>query len=145
MAKKKAKKGDKVRVHYTCRLANGTVIDSSHGNDPLQFDLGKEEVLKGLDEAVKGMKEGEEKTCTVNAEKAYGIRHEEWKLDVPRNKFSEEWTPEVGLHFEIEREDGQRSVATVTNVSKETVTLDFNHPLAGKELVFEVSLIEISR
>ena len=145
MAKKKAKKGDAVKVHYTCRLANGTVMDSSLGDDPLQFHLGREEVIKGLDEAIRGMKEGEEKKFTLTADKAYGMRREEWKLDLPKDKLPEEWPLAVGLNLEIPRDDGKVSVATVTNISEMTVTIDFNHPLAGKDLIFEVSLLEISR
>ena len=145
MAKRriKVRKGDTVKVHYTCKLANGTVIDSSIGGEPLELVVGKEDVIKGLDEAVAGMKVGEAKTIRVAAEKAYGLRHDEWVLEVGRDKFTEDWSPEAGLHYEIPRENGQSTTATVTFVSKSSVTLDFNHPLSGKELIFEISLLEI--
>jgi len=142
-ARTKVKKGDTVKIHYTCKLANGTVIDSSIGREPLEFTLGKDEVIKGLEEAVKGMKISESKISRVPAEKAYGRHHDEWVLDVGRDKFPEDWNPEVGLHFEIPRENSQSSVATVTHVSQSSVTLDFNHPLSGKKLIFEISLLEI--
>ncbi len=145
MAKRRAKvrKGDTVKINYTCKLGNGSAIDSSIRREPLEFTLGKEEVLKGLEEAVTGMKVGESKIISVTAEKAYGLHHNEWVLDVGRDKLPEDWNPEIGLHFEIPREKGKSSMATVTHVSQSSVTLDFNHPLAGKELIFEISLLEI--
>ena len=134
MAKRRVKvrKDDTVKVHYTCKLANGTVIDASAAGKPLEFVVGKGDVIRGLDEAVAGMKVGESKTATVAAEKAYGPRHEEWVLEVTRDKFSEDWRPEIGLHYEVPSENGQSTTATVTRVSPKSVTLDFNHPLQGK-------------
>jgi peptidylprolyl isomerase len=145
MARKrmKVRKGDTVKIHYTCKLANGTVIDTSVGGEPFEFTLGKGDVIKGLEEAVMDVKVGQSKTVKVAAEKAYGPYHDEWALDVGLDKFPEDWKPEIGIHLEIPRESGQSSMATVTHVSKSSVTLDFNHPLAGKELIFEVSLLEI--
>jgi len=139
----KVRKDDTVRVHYTCKLANGTVIDASTAGKPLEFVVGRGDVIQGLDEAVAGMKVGETNTVRVAAEKAYGPRHEEWMLEVGRDKFSEDWSPEIGLHYEVPRENGQSTTATVTRVSSSSVTLDFNHPLSGKELIFEVSVLEI--
>jgi len=139
----KVRKGDRVKVHYTCRLANGTVIDTSVGTEPLEFTLGDNDVIKGLEEAVAGMKIGESKSAAVAAEKAYGPYHEEWVLEVGRDTFTEGWSPEIGLHYEVPREDGQSTTATVTRVSSSSVTLDFNHPMAGKGLIFEIHLLEI--
>ena len=139
----KVRKGDTVRVHYACKLTNGTVIDSSQGREPLEFTIGNGEIIKGLEDTVIGMKVGQTKTATVAPEQTYGVRHEEWMIDVVRDKLPEDFKPEVGLHYEIPRENGESSLATVTRVSQTTVTLDFNHPLAGKELIFEVSLLEI--
>jgi peptidylprolyl isomerase len=145
MARKRitVRKGDKVRVHYTCKLANGTIIDSSQGKEPFEFTLGKGEIIRGLEDVIMGIKLGQSKTATVTPEKTYGPRHEEWMIDVGRDKLPEDFKPEVGLHYEIPRENGQSSLATVTHVSQATVTLDFNHPLAGKDLIFEVRLLEI--
>ena len=143
--RKKVKKGDIVKIHYTCTLANGTLIDSSFENEPLEFTVGKGEVMTGLEEAVKGMSVGEKATKKVPAEKAYGIRYQEWVLEVGRDKLPDEWQPEVGLHLDIPRENGQTTVATVTHVSEKMVTLDFNHPLAGNELIFTISIIKIGR
>ena len=145
MAKRRVKvrKGDTVKVQYTCRLENGTGIDSSVGREPLEFTLGKEEVIEGLEEIVAGMKAGESKTVNVSAEKAYGPYHDEWVLEVGRDKLPEGWKPEVGLRFELPLEEGRSSTALVTHVSQSSVTLDFTHPLAGKGLIFDVSLLEI--
>jgi len=139
----KVRRGDTVKVEYTCRLENGTAIDSSVGREPLEFTLGKEDVIKGLEEIVAGMRVGETKTVNLPAEKAYGSYHNEWVLDVGRDKLPEGWQPEVGLHFELPMEEGRSSTALVTHVTQSSVTLDFNHPLAGKGLIFEVSLLEI--
>jgi len=139
----KVRKGDTVRVNYTCRLANGTVIDSSVGREPLEITLGRYDVIKGLEDAVAAMKVGESKTVTVPADKAYGPYHDEWVLEVGRDKLPEDWNPEIGLHYEVPREKGQSTTATVTRVTQSSVTLDFNHPMAGKELIFEISLLEI--
>ena len=139
----KVRKGDTVRLNYTCRLANGTVIDSSVGSEPLEITLGRYDVIKGLEDAVAAMKAGESKTVTVPADKAYGPYHDEWVLEVGRDKLPEDWNPEIGLHYEVPREKGQSTTATVTRVTQSSVTLDFNHPMAGKELIFEISLLEI--
>jgi peptidylprolyl isomerase len=145
MARKRVKgrNGDLVKIHYTCKLANGTIIDSSSGNEPLKFTLGKGEVIKALEDAVMGMRVGQLKTVNVPAEKAYGHHREEWVLDMGRDKLPGDWNPEVGLYLEIPREKGESSMATVTHVSQSTVRLDFNHPLAGKALIFEISFLEI--
>ena len=145
MARKrvKPKKGDTVRIHYTCKLEDGTVADSSNGTDPIEFTLGKGDVIKGLEEAVMGMKVGQSKSVNVPPDKAYGLRHEDWALDVPRNKMPDGIKAEAGVYLEIPREDGSSFTASVKHISESSVTLDFNHPLAGKELIFDVSLLEI--
>ncbi len=145
MARKRVKvrNGDTVKIHYTYKLENGKVINTSAGSEPFEFTLGKGDVINGLEEAVMGMKVGQSKIINVTAEKAYGPYYNEWVLDVGRDKLPEDWNPEVGLRFEIPRESGQSSMATVMHVSQSSVTLDFNHPLAGKDLIFEISLLEI--
>lgn len=144
MARKrvKPKKGDKVRVHYTCKLKDGAVADSS-GTDPIEFILGKGDVIKGLEEAVMGMKVGQSRTVNIPPDKAYGLRHEEWALEVPRDGMPEGSKAEAGVCIEIPGKGGSSSTAAVTHVSEFSVTLDFNHPLAGKELIFDISLLEI--
>ena len=139
----KPKKGDTVRIHYTCKLEDGTVADSSNGIDPIEFTLGKGDVIKGLEEAVIEMKVGQSKTVNIPPDKAYGLRHEDWALEVPRDGMPEGIKAEAGVCLEIPREDGSCSTATVMHISESSVTLDFNHPLAGKKLIFDVSLLEI--
>jgi peptidylprolyl isomerase len=145
MARKRiiVRKGDTVRVHYTCKLANGTIIDSSQGQEPLEFTLGKGEIIKGLEDTVMGMKVGQSKTAAVAPEKTYGLRHEEWMINIGIDKLPADFKPEIGRNYEIPREEGQSSIATVTHISQSAVTLDFNHPLAGQQLFFEVSVLEI--
>lgn len=145
MARKriKGRNGDSVKIHYTCKLANGKIIDSSSGKEPLEFTLGKGEVIKALEDAVMGMRVGQLKTVNVLAENAYGPHHGEWVLEMGRDKLPGDWNPEVGLCIEIPRGKGDSSMATVTHVSQSTVRLDFNHPLAGKALIFEISFLEI--
>ncbi|HMK48557.1 MAG TPA: peptidylprolyl isomerase [Thermodesulfovibrionales bacterium] len=139
----KVRKGDRVRVHYTCRLADGSLAYSSVGADPIEFTLGKADAIIGLEEAVATMKVGESRTVSIPPEKAYGQRREEWALSVPRDKMPEGFIPIEGLRFELEREGGHSSAATITHISESSVTLDFNHPLAGRELTCEISLLEI--
>lgn len=142
-AKKKVKKGDIVKVYYTCMLPNGTVIDRSPENEPLSFRVGEREVISGLEKAVIGMKTGESKTATVPAALAYGQYHDEWLLEVPKDKLPEGIKTEVGLRVELSGEDGKSFHAAIKNVSASSVTLDFNHPLAGEELTFEVTLLDV--
>ena len=141
--KRKAKKGDTVKIHYTCKLANGIIIDSSHDKEPIMFTVGSKEVIPGLDDAIIGMKIEESKVQKVSAEKAFGPYHNDWVLEVGRDRLPEEWKPEVGLRYEMPREDGKLFTATIKRVSPSTVTLDFNHPMAGKVLLFEITLLEI--
>ena len=138
-----AKHGDTVKVHYTGKLEDGTVFDTSINRDPLQFTIGEGQIIPGFEQAVVGMNPGESKTTKVPADKAYGSHHKEEVLVVDRNQFPVDLKPEVGQKLQIRRTDGQTSVVTVTDVSESSVTLDANHPLAGKDLTFDIQLIEI--
>ena len=137
-----AKSGDTVRVHYTGRLEDGGVFDSSEGREPLEFVLGAQQVIPGFEEAVDGLSPGEERSVSIPADRAYGPRREEMVLTVGRDQFPDEIRPEVGQQLQMSQE-GQVAVVTVTGVSDAEVTLDANHPLAGKDLVFDVQLVEI--
>jgi peptidylprolyl isomerase len=145
MARKRVKgrNDDLVKIHYTCKLDSGAIIDSSKGGEPLEFTLGKGEVIKAFEDSVKRMRVGESKTVNVPAEKAYGPHRREWVLEMGRDKLPGDSNPEVGLCIEIPRGNGESSTAMVTHVSQSTVRLDFNHPLAGKDLIFEISFLEI--
>jgi peptidylprolyl isomerase len=134
--------GDTVRVHYTGRLGEGEVFDSSRQREPLEFTVGVGQVIPGFERAVEGMAPGEEKTVTVPAEQAYGPRRDELLLTVERGRLPAHLEPEVGQQLQM-NQGGQVAVVTVAEVSRESVTLDANHPLAGRELTFELELVEI--
>jgi len=138
-----AKHGDTVKVHYTGKLEDGTVFDTSINRDPLQFTIGEGQIIPGFEQAVVGMNPGESKTTKVPADKAYGSHHKKRVLVVDRNQFPVDLKPEVGQKLQIRRTDGQTIVVTVTDVSESSVTLDANHPLAGKDLTFDIQLIEL--
>lgn len=138
-----AKPGDTVSVHYTGKLDDGTIFDSSTGGDPLQFTIGAGQIIPGFDQAVIGMNPGESKTINIPADEAYGPHHEEWVLAVDRREIPADFNPEVGQQLQVRHPDGRTTVVMVTGVSEATVTLDGNHPLAGKDLTFEIQLIEI--
>lgn len=135
--------GDKVRVHYTGTLADGSVFDSSDGREPLEFVVGSGQVIPGFDTAVGDLEVGQSATVTIPAADAYGERSEEGLQEFPRDFFPPEAEPQVGWAVELAAPDGQRVPATVAVVTDETVTLDFNHPLAGEDLTFQITLVEI--
>lgn len=138
-----AKKSDKVKVHYTGKLENGMVFDSSIDREPLEFEIGKGDIIQGFEEGVVGMNPGDSKTIEIPVEKAYGPRNEELAIEIRRNQFPEGIDPEVGQQLESEQEDGEVILFTVTDVTDSIVNLDANHPLAGRDLSFEVELVEI--
>jgi peptidylprolyl isomerase len=138
-----AKNGDTVQVNYTGKLADGTVFDSSIGREPLEFTLGAGQVIPGFEKAVFGMKVGEKKTVTIPVDEAYGPHRDDLVAEVPREKLPSDLTPEVGQQLGVKRSDGGTSIVTITSVSDNTVTIDANHPLAGKDLTFEIELVKI--
>jgi peptidylprolyl isomerase len=137
------KNGDTVTVHYTGRLEDGTVFDSSANRDPLQFTLGEDLLIPGFEQAVLGMSAGESKTVEVSADQAYGPHREEMVVDIDRQEFPPQFQPKVGQQLQIPQSDGQVTRLIVTAVSEQKVTLDANHPLAGRDLTFDVQLLEI--
>jgi FKBP-type peptidyl-prolyl cis-trans isomerase 2 len=138
-----AKDGDMVKVHYTGKLADDTVFDSSLSREPLSFTIGAGEMIPGFEQAVIGMQPGEAKTARVVAGEAYGIYDQDMVLEVSRSQFPANISPQVGQHFQLNRQDGQAMVVTVKDVSQSHVTLDANHPLAGQDLTFDIQLVEI--
>ena len=145
-----ARQGDRVRVHYTGKLADGTVFDSSEcsdsgcESDPLEFIIGEGTVIPGFDAAVIGMNTGDEKTVTIPVDQAYGPRMDEMVATVDRSDIPADLDPQVGQQLEVTQQDGQVFSVLVTEVTPDTVTLDANHPLAGRDLVFDLRLVEIS-
>ena len=139
----KAKQGDTVKVHYTGKLEDGTVFDSSLDREPLQFKIGEKAVIEGFEQMVSGMNPGDKKTQTIPAAQAYGHYSEELLLEIARQELPKDLDPQIGQILEGSKQDGERVAFKVKDVSEETVTLDANHPLAGKNLVFEIELVEI--
>lgn len=139
-----AKKGDTVKVHYTGCLSDGSVFDTSKDKDPLLFIIGKKEVIEGFDEAVVGMVKGETKTVTIPAAKAYGESKSELIETVKRTDLPDDIHYKVGAQIEITNQDGSLFYVMVTEQDQEQVTLDANHPLAGKDLIFELTMEEVT-
>lgn len=139
-----AKHGDIVRIHYTGRFDDGTEFDSSIGRPPLEFLLGAGEIIPGLEREIDGMAVGARKNVMVSAEDAYGPRIDDNVQEVDRALLPPEIVPIVGTRLQAESDDGRVVVFTITAADETTVTLDANHPLAGRDLVFEVELVEIA-
>ena len=138
------KEGSNVKVHYKGTLKDGTEFDNSHARgSTLDFQVGTGQMIQGFDNAVRGMGIGEVKTVTVKSEEAYGTPSEEAFQEYPKSIFGENTDLEVGGVVEGATPDGQVMYARISSIDKETVTLDLNHPLAGKDLTFEIELIDI--
>jgi len=135
--------GDAVKVHYTGKLGDGTVFETTVNRDPLRFRIGDGEILSLFEQAMIGMEVGESKIVNLPANKAYGPHHEELVLTVGREVFSDDVQPEVGKQFQIRQQDSPSIIAMVTEVTESSATLDANHPLAGKDLIFDIQLLEI--
>jgi peptidylprolyl isomerase len=139
-----AKDGDTVKVHYTGTLEDGTVFDSSRDREPLEFTLGKGQLIKGFENAVLGMSTGETKTVRIPSNEAYGPRRDELLLKFNKTDFPPDIEPIEGLVLTLKNPDGRSLVARITEVSGDSVTLDANHPMAGKDLTFEIDLVEVA-
>ena len=138
-----AQAGDTVLMHYSGTLADGSTFDSSRQRDPLEFQLGSGQIIPGLDRAVAGMEVGETKQVTVPAAEAYGEHDPSKMVPVPRDQFPGDIPVEPGTQLQMQTQDGQPIPVTVAEADVQTVTLDANHPLAGKELTFDVELVGI--
>lgn len=137
------KSGDTVRIHYKGTFADGTVFDSSEGREPLEFTVGAGQIVPGLDQALPGMTEGEAKSVHVPAEAAYGPLDPNALHAVPREKIPANLPLEIGTRLQVQAGNGQILPVTVAEVSDDTVVLDANHPLAGKDLTFDITLVSI--
>lgn len=137
------KNGDKVKVHYTGRFEDGKVFDSSAGRDPLAVEVGAAQVIKGFEDALVGMQEGERKTISVSPEEGYGLPDPALLIEIPNANVPEGFTPEVGMKLRLSDKKGQSVMVTVTEIGDESIRMDANHPLAGKTLVFDLELVSI--
>ncbi len=135
--------GNTVKVHYTGKLSDGEVFDSSVNREPLEFKIGAGQLIPGFENGVMGMKTGESKTITLEPAQAYGDRHDNLVVEFAKADFPENIVPSVGLALQLSNPDGNTLNAVITEVGEDSVTIDANHPLAGKTLVFEIELLEI--
>jgi peptidylprolyl isomerase len=140
-----AQKGDIIKVHYTGKHTSGEVFDSSKGKQPIEFTLGQGSLIPGFEHGVLGMKIGEKKTLHILPENAYGPYRPELVSVVKLTQFPPHITPSVGLQLELSAEDQYPIFVTITEVGEEEATLDANHPLAGKDLFFDIELIDLQR
>ena len=138
-----AQSGDRVKVHYTGRLADGTIFDTSMQREPLEFTLGGGDILPGFEQAVLGMTAGEAKTITIPAAHAYGPHQPARVMEIERHHLPPDLHPALGQHLHLQRQDGGTLEVVVTALTEEHITLDANHPLAGHDLIFDLQLVEI--
>ena len=139
----KVKDGDTVKVHYTGKLENGDVFDSSREKEPFEFTVGNKAVIPGFEKGLVGMGVGDTKTIEIPPEEAYGTKQDELVVVVNKTEFPEDITPSVGQRLQIKQQDGNPVVVTITDLTEDSVTLDANHPLAGYTLFFEVEIVDI--
>jgi len=139
-----AKDGDTVKVHYTGTLEDGTVFDSSREREPLEFTIGAGKVIKGFDDAAKGMQVGETKTVNIAAEDAYGQHRQDLVFTVPIAQIATGVVPEVGQTLELHDTNGKSIPVVVIEVNETEIKVDANFKLAGKDLIFEIELVEIA-
>ncbi len=138
------KKGDKVKVEYTGKLDDGTVFDSSEGREPLEFEAGSGQVIKGFDEGVIGMEKDEEKEIKIGPKDAYGEHNPDIIKKFPKDKLPKEKEPEPGMMLMLNTPDGKQFPVKISAVDDKEVSIDMNHPLAGKNLNFKIKVVEIS-
>ncbi len=141
----KVKDGDTVKVHYTGKLTeDGTVFDSSQEREPLEFTLGEGQLIPGFEEAVIGMEEGDSTTVEIESQDAYGQRREDLELEVSKSDLPDNVDPQVGMQLQMQQQENGRAIPVqITAVEDDFVKLDANHPLAGKDLTFDIELIEL--
>jgi peptidylprolyl isomerase len=137
------KNGDSVKVHYKGTLKDGSVFDSSEGREPLAFTMGEGSMIRGFENAVYGMEAGQTKTVTIPAAEAYGPRREDMMLEVKKEQLPRGMNPRIGDQLQMQRRNGGATMVTIVRISEGAVTLDANHPMAGKDLTFEIKLVEI--
>lgn len=138
------KQGDTVRVHYTGKLNDGTVFDSSVGGDPLEFTVGSGQLIPGFEKAVAGLAVGERTTALIPSDEAYGPHRDEGIIEVPRGNIPAEIKPEVGQQLQMQTHDGRPVPVVVVSVDDANITVDANHPLAGKDLTFDIEIVAIA-
>lgn len=138
--------GNKVKVHYKGTLEeDGSVFDSSYGRDPIEFTIGEGQIISGLEDAVQELKQGEQKQVRLSCDEAFGQRDDNLIQQVPKSQLPSDVQPEQGKVLQAQTEDGQQMRLVITEVGDDNITVDANHPLAGKALVFDLELVEITQ
>ena len=139
-----AKAGDTVRVHYEGQLSDGTIFDSSLEREPIEFILGQDTVIPGFEQAVIGMEVGESKDVSIPPEDGFGEYSEDLVVNIEKSMLPPDINPELGMQLEVSSEEEETPrVFTIADIAEDSVTLDGNHPLAGKEIAFKIELLEI--
>jgi len=138
-----AKDGDTVKVHYTGKLEDGTVFDSSEGRPPFEFKIGDKKVIPGFEKGVIGMEVGESRNIKIPMKEAYGEKRDELTQQISRSQIPPDLKPEIGQRLQMQQPDGQPFEVTVSAMDDESITIDANHPLAGQDLQFDIKLEDI--
>lgn len=138
------KKGSRIKIHYTGKLKDGAVFESNIGGSPLEFTVGKGKVIKGFENAVLGMKAGETKTVTIKPADAYGPKDQSLIWVLEGNDFPEETMLELGKEVSFKHADGHIEEGRITDIQDKEITVDGNHPLAGRNLTFEIKIVSVS-
>jgi FKBP-type peptidyl-prolyl cis-trans isomerase 2 len=138
-----AKKDNVVKVHYTGKLDNGQVFDSSKDREPLEFKIGEGKLIPGFENSVIGMKMQESKTIKIPFVEAYGEIKPELMIEVKKQQLPEDLTPEIGMELVSKSQDGQEQIVKIAEVKGDSIIVDANHPLAGEDLTFEIEMVEI--
>jgi FKBP-type peptidyl-prolyl cis-trans isomerase SlpA len=137
------KENNTVKVNYTGKLSDGQVFDSSEGREPLEFTMGQGQIIPGFEKGIIDMKVNEKKTITIAKEDAYGEINEDLKQEVPKTELPQDIEPEVGMGLVSKSPDGQEINLHIVEVKEESIIIDGNHPLAGKDLIFDIEVLEI--
>ena len=138
-----AGENSKIKVHYTGKLDDGTVFDSSLEREPLEFVIGSGQVVPGFEKGVIGMKVKDKKNIHIPFKEAYGDYREDMVIKVPRSNFPEDIKPEVGMQLQMQQQENSQLLVLIREFDDESITLDANHPLAGQNLNFDLELVEI--
>jgi len=133
-----------VLMHYNITLTNGSVIESSFEDEPVEITMGHADITEGMELAIFGLKEGDEQTITLTPEQGFGIRDEDNIHDMPLSDFPEDLPPEVGLSYSFESQENEEIPGTVVALKDDFATIDFNHPLANQEIVFTVNILGVN-
>ena len=137
------KENNTVKVHYVGKLSDGQVFDTSEGKEPLEFTLGQGKLIAGFEKGLIDMKINEKKTITISKEEAYGESREDLIQEVDKSQLPEDITPEVGMGLVSKSADGNEMNLLIVEVKETTIVIDGNHPLAGKELTFDLEVVDI--